>query len=113
MNNEKNSPKGSAMAAFLIGAVAGGITALLFAPQTGAQMRGRLKRGANDLRNRGKLLANEVGQTAGAMKGAASEAKTAYRDEFAKQRETRATSGPETKLYGETETAGTRPRAGA
>ena len=112
MNNE-NSPKGSAMAAFLIGAVAGGITALLFAPQTGAQMRGRLKRGAHDLRDKGKHLAHEVGQTAGAVKGAASEAKSAYRDEFSKQRETRAASGQETKLYGETETSGTRPRTGA
>ncbi|RPH64911.1 MAG: YtxH domain-containing protein [Acidobacteria bacterium] len=109
MNNETN-PKGSAMAAFLIGALAGGITALLFAPQTGAQMRGRLKRGAHDLRDRGKHLAHEVGETAGAMKGAAAEAKGAYRDEFAKQRQSRAASGQDTKLYGETETGDPRPR---
>lgn len=112
MNNE-NSPKGSVMAAFLIGAVAGGITALLFAPQTGAQMRGRLKRGAHDLREKGKHLAHEAGETAGAMKGAASEAKSAYRDEFAKQRQSRAASGQDTKHYAETESADTRPRTGA
>jgi gas vesicle protein len=111
MNNENNS-KGSVMAAFLIGAVAGGVTALLFAPQTGAQMRGRLKRGAHDLREKGKHLAHEVGETAGAMKGAASEAKSAYRDEFVKQRESRAASDRGTKGYAETETVGTGPRTG-
>ena len=43
---ENNDRKGSTAVAFLLGAMVGGITALLFAPQTGAQMRGRLKRGA-------------------------------------------------------------------
>lgn len=112
MNNE-NTPKGSAMTAFLLGAVAGGITALLFAPQTGAQMRGRLRRGAHDLREKGKHIAHEVEDTTGAMKSAASEARSTYRSEVEKQREGRATTGQETKRYGETEIAGIKPRAGA
>jgi len=83
---ENNDRRGSTAIAFLLGAVAGGLTALLFAPQTGAQMRGRLKRGARDLRDRGVHLAHETGEKAGMMKGAASEARAAYRDEMEKRR---------------------------
>jgi gas vesicle protein len=85
-NNNGSSPRGSVAIAFLIGAVAGGITALLFAPQSGAQMRGRIKRGARDLRERGGNLAHDMQDRAGNMKGAASEARTAYRDEMEKRR---------------------------
>jgi len=115
--NKENTPKGSAMTAFLIGAVAGGITALLFAPQSGAQMRGRLKRGAHDLREKGKHIAHDVEERAdtvtGAMRSAASEAKSTYRNEIEKQREARVASGQETKRYAETEIAGIKPRTGA
>ena len=83
---ENNDRRGSTAIAFLRGAMAGGITALLFAPQTGAQMRGRLKRGANDMRQRGEHLVHEAGEKAGMIKGAASEARTAYRDEMEKRR---------------------------
>jgi len=83
---ENNDRRGSTAVAFLLGAMAGGIAALLFAPQTGAQMRGRLKRGARDLRDRGAHLAHETGEKAGMVKGAASEARAAYRDEMEKRR---------------------------
>jgi gas vesicle protein len=85
-NNSNSSSRGSVAVAFLIGAVAGGITALLFAPQTGAQMRGRIKRGASDMRNRGTNLAHDMQDRAGNMKGAVTEARTAYRDEMEKRR---------------------------
>jgi gas vesicle protein len=85
-NNNSSSPRGSVAVAFLIGAVAGGITALLLAPKTGAQMRGQIKRGARDLRERGGNLAHNMQDRAGNMKGAASEARTAYRDEMEKRR---------------------------
>jgi gas vesicle protein len=85
-NNERNNSRGPVAIAFLIGAVAGGIAALLLAPQTGAQMRGRIKSGARDLRDRGTRLAHEAGERADMVKGAASEARTAYRDEMEKRR---------------------------
>jgi gas vesicle protein len=72
--------------AFLLGAVAGGVTALLFAPKTGAEMRGRIKRGARDMQNRGEHLAHDVQDQADNIKGAVSEARTAYRDEMDKRR---------------------------
>jgi len=83
---ENNHRRGSTAVAFLIGALAGGITALLFAPQTGAQMRGRMKQGAKDMRRRGEQLAHEAGARGATMKGVATEARTAYRDELAKRR---------------------------
>jgi len=85
-NNNGSSPRGSVALAFLIGAVAGGVAALLLAPQTGVQMRGRIKRGARDMRERGGNLAHDMQDRAGNMKGAASEARTAYRDEMEKRR---------------------------
>ena len=109
--DNKSSRMGSVTVAFLIGAVAGGITALLLAPQTGAQMRRRLKRGAHDLREKGTHLAHEVEERAdiltGAVKGAASEARSTYREELEKRR---TAAGAETKGYAETEVAGTKPR---
>ena len=84
--NNNVSSRGSMAAAFLIGAVAGGVAALLLTPRTGAQIRGRLKQGARDLRDRGSHLAHEAGEKAGNVKGAASEARIAYRDELEKRR---------------------------
>ena len=85
-NNNSSSARGSVAVAFLIGAVAGGLAALLFAPQSGAQMRGRIKRGARDMRDRGGQLAHDMQDHAGNMKGAVSEARAAYRDEMDKRR---------------------------
>lgn len=85
-NNNGNSNRGSVAVAFLIGAVAGGITALLFAPQTGAEMRGQIKRGARNMRERGGNLAHDMQDRAGNVKGAVSEARIAYRDEMEKRR---------------------------
>lgn len=90
--------KGSTAVAFMLGALAGGITALLFAPKTGSEMRGRLKQGASDMRRRGEHLAHEAGERADTMRGAATEVKAAYRDELAKRRMAStvgATIGPE------------------
>jgi gas vesicle protein len=114
---ENKHRRGSATVAFLIGAVAGGVAALLLAPQSGAQTRSRLKRGAHNLRERGADLAHrgeERAETvAGALKGAASEAKRTYRSEIEKQREIRVASDEDTKRVGETEMAGNKPRIGA
>jgi gas vesicle protein len=85
-NNNGSSARGSVAVAFLIGAVAGGVAALLFAPQTGAQMRGRIRRGARDMRERGGQLAHDLTDQAGNIKGAVTEARTAYRDEIDKRR---------------------------
>ena len=85
-NNNGVGNRGSVAVAFLIGAVAGGLTALLFAPQSGAQMRGQIKRGARDMRERGGQFAHEMQDRAGNVKGAVSEARTAYRDELDKRR---------------------------
>jgi gas vesicle protein len=85
-NNNGSSGRSTTAIAFLIGVVAGGITALLFAPQTGAEMRGQIKRGARNVRQRGENLAHDMQDRAGNMKGAASEARIAYRDEMEKRR---------------------------
>ena len=85
-NNSGNSSRGSVAVAFLIGAVAGGITALLFAPRTGAQMRGQISRGARNMRDRGGRLAHDMQDRAGNVQGAVSEARIAYRDEMDKRR---------------------------
>lgn len=87
-NNNGVNRRGSVAVAFLIGAVAGGITALLFAPRTGAQMRGQIKRGARNLGERGGHLAHDMQDRAGNVKGAVSEARIAYRDELDKRRAT-------------------------
>lgn len=85
-NNNDNKARGSVAVAFLIGAVAGGVAALLLTPQTGAQMRGRIRRGARDMRDRGGKLAHDIQDQAGNMKGAVTEARVAYRDEMDKRR---------------------------
>jgi gas vesicle protein len=86
-NGSKGSnARGSVAVAFLIGAVAGGIAGLLFAPKTGAQMRGQIKRGARDMRDRGGQLAHDVQDHAGNLKGAVTEARATYRDEMGKRR---------------------------
>lgn len=104
-----NNTRGSTAVAFLLGAVAGGITALLLAPQSGADTRRRLKRGAHDLRETGGRMAHEMGARAELAKGAMSEAKHTYRDELDKRRASTAT---EPKGFAETESASSKVRAG-
>ncbi|HEU4364066.1 MAG TPA: YtxH domain-containing protein [Candidatus Krumholzibacteria bacterium] len=112
MENEHR--RGSTALAFLIGAVAGGVTALLLTPRTGKEVRRSLRRGAHDMREKGEQLAHEMGERAGsvtgAVKGAASAARTTYRDELEKRGVTPAT---EPKLHGEPETVGSKARSGA
>jgi len=112
---ENNQRRGSATVAFLVGAVAGGVAALLLAPQSGAQTRSRIKRGALDLRAKGQRLAHRGEQGAetvtGTVRDAVSEAKNTYRSEIDKQREGRAAA--ELRRVGETEMAGIKPRTGA
>ena len=85
-NNNGSSAKGSVAVAFLIGAVAGGIAALLLVPQTREQVRGRIKRSARDMRERGRNLTHDMQDHAEDRKGVVSEARTAYRDEMDKRR---------------------------
>lgn len=113
MENNNHIPRrGSVPVAFLIGAVVGGVTALLLAPESGAQMRRRLKRGAHDLQEKGSTLAHDMSdrvETAtGAMKGAVSEARITYREELEKRRGAAATTEP--KRFTEPEPAGPKPR---
>lgn len=114
MENNKHR-SGSVPVAFLIGAVVGSATALLLAPQTGVQMRRRLKRGAHDLQEKGTSFAHDmedrVGVAAGAMKGAMTEARSTYRKELDDRRATSALTDP--KRYSEPEKSGSKPRTGA
>lgn len=111
-NNNHSRRSGSVPIAFLVGAVVGGVTALLLAPESGAQMRRRLRRGAHDLQEKGATLAHDMGErvetATGAVKGAVSEARSAYRDELEKRRAASATTEP--KRYAEPEPAGPKPR---
>ncbi len=91
-----NTTKGSATVAFVIGAVAGGVAALLLAPQTGAQLRRRIRNGAEELHTAGDRLRDtardKVESVTGAVKGAVAEAKSTYRDELDKRRHEETTS---------------------
>lgn len=79
--------------AFLLGAAAGGITALLLAPDSGAQTRKRLARGAERMYAKGGILANEKNDNARdrtesisqTVRGAVSEARHTYRDQIDKR----------------------------
>ena len=117
LSMENNPRRGSAAVAFLLGAMAGGVAALLLAPQSGAETRSRLKRGARDLRDKGVDLAHRGEERAATVtnviKDAVSDAKQSYRSEIDKQREGRAASGHETRRSVETDLAGTKPRTGA
>lgn len=82
--------KGSATMAFVVGAVAGGVTALLLAPQSGEQLRRRIKNGAGEL-NTARARLNERLKKAGhekssALPGAVTEAKGVYKDELERRR---------------------------
>jgi gas vesicle protein len=83
-NNNGTVGRGSVGVGFLIGVVAGGISALLLTPQTGAQMRKRMKRGARAIQERSKHFTHDMQDRAGHVKGAVTEARSAYRDEMGK-----------------------------
>ncbi len=82
MNNNTH-PRGSASIAFVIGAIAGGVAALLLAPQTGSELRQRIRTGAGDVKDRVRGKSESV---TGAVKGALAEAKSTYKDEMEKRR---------------------------
>ena len=83
--------------AFAFGALAGGVAALLLAPEKGEVTRKRLKEGARELMERGETFAGEIrGAAEGAIKtatgtvrrqaeavrGALAEGTRAYREEL-------------------------------
>ncbi len=73
-------------AAFLIGAVAGGLTALLLTPQTGAQLRRRFRNGADGFKEGAK---GKLASATGVMKGAITETKHAYEEQAEGRRQDR------------------------
>jgi len=105
VSNGNGKENGNKMVAFLLGAAAGGIAALLFAPSSGADTRRRLGDGAGRARHAVGTKAHEVGDMArtrvrqvregarhqvGAVRGAMSEGKEAYRRELGKGEQPRA-----------------------
>lgn len=82
--------KGSATMAFVVGAVAGGVTALLLAPQNGQQLRRRIKNGAGELKTARARLTERLDKNArektGVIAGAVTEAKSTYKDELERRR---------------------------
>jgi len=68
--------------AFAVGALAGGVAALLLAPKTGKEVRTGIRNGAGRLKNRTR---DRVGGVSGAVKSAVSEARHAYSDELGRR----------------------------
>jgi gas vesicle protein len=81
--NNNNTKNYHSSVAFMIGALAGGVAALLLAPQTGAELRGRIRTRAGELKDTTRDKTHSV---TGAVRGAISEAKHTYRDELDKRR---------------------------
>lgn len=52
------------MLAFLVGAVAGGVTALLLAPDKGSETRRKLREGATDMMNKGQEFVGDATENA-------------------------------------------------
>lgn len=76
--------------AFVVGAVAGGVTALLMAPQSGEQLRRRIKSRAGEL-NKARAKLNErldkaTREKTSTVAGAITEAKGTYKDELERRR---------------------------
>ncbi len=86
-----------AAVAFAFGALAGGVAALLLAPETGEVTRKRLKEGARELMEHGETVAGEIRgaaegvlktatgtarRQAEAVKGALAEGTKVYREEL-------------------------------
>ena len=51
--------------AFLVGAVAGGIAGILFAPDKGSETRRKLRKGAGELYTKGEKILEETGHALG------------------------------------------------
>jgi gas vesicle protein len=65
MSNDSN------LSAFLLGAIAGGVTALLFAPMSGERLRGRIAERGEELKQRTAESAHTAAEKArGALEGA-------------------------------------------
>ncbi len=81
-----NKDTSNAALAFIVGAVAGGITALLLAPASGAETREKIRKGLGSLRDQGKDLIQKGKETTSkhtsALRQAATAAKEAYREEI-------------------------------
>jgi gas vesicle protein len=56
------SRNSDAMVAFLLGAVTGGVIALLLAPEKGEVTRHKIRKGANDLYGKGRSLVKDTGE---------------------------------------------------
>ncbi len=76
-NNRKMS-----IPALLVGALAGGVAALLLTPKTGREVRSGIRNSAGRLKNGTR---EKVGGVGGAVKSAVSEARNAYTDEMGRR----------------------------
>ena len=77
-NNNRRKP----IPAFVVGALAGTVAALLLTPKTGKEVRSGIRNGAGRLKNRTR---DRVGGVGGAVKSAVSEARSAYNDEMGRR----------------------------
>lgn len=82
MNNEYTNNKRNPFPAFVVGALAGTVAALLLTPKTGKEVRSGIRNGAGRLKNKTR---DRVGGVTGAVKSAVSEARTAYGDEMGRR----------------------------
>lgn len=85
MYNERTTSN-SSTAAFVIGALAGGLAALLLTPTTGAQLRRKLRHNAETAGEQLGHLKERVESVAGNVKSAATEARGSYKDDMERRR---------------------------
>ena len=85
MYNEKGTST-STTAAFVIGALAGGLAALLLTPTTGAQLRRKLRHNAETAGEQLGHLKERVESVAGSMKGGGTESRGSYKDDMERRR---------------------------
>ena len=83
--------RGTNVVIFALGALAGGVTALLLAPRAGTETRRKIRDGAHELYERGEKRVEGVTGAArvriDAVKEGVTEGRHAYREEMKKQRE--------------------------
>ncbi len=85
MYNEKGTGT-STTAAFVIGALAGGVAALLLTPTTGAQLRRKLRKNAETAGEQLGNLKDRVESVAGSMKSGGTESRGSYKDDMERRR---------------------------
>jgi gas vesicle protein len=106
MMNDNNN----ALIAFFIGAVAGAATALLMAPQSGAETRATLRRGREKVLDRGSEVIDNVkesvSQGAEKAKGVASSVGAAAKEATATYRREMAGGGQSSGRGGQSQTGG-------